>query len=75
MTYYAITGRVHDADEDGARVLQADSLEQATQAFVKLLREDYGISEADAATGEEWANVYVNTVFSSNTEIELVACP
>ena len=75
MAYYAITGRVHDADDDVARVLQADSLEQAEQAFVKLLREDYGISEADAATGEEWTNVYVNTVFSSNTEIELVACP
>lgn len=75
MTYYAITGRVHGDDEDVARVLQADSLEQAEQAFVELLREDYGISESDAATGEEWTNVYVNTVFSSNTEIELVACP
>lgn len=76
MTYFAITGRLHGDDEDWCSLIQADTAEVARQAFIDETRETNGVTPEDAARdiaeGYEDSNVYITTVLTSETPIQIL---
>jgi hypothetical protein len=72
MTYFAITGRAHGDAEDYCMLFECDTVEQARQAFIVETRRTAGITEADVEEGDEYSNVYITTVLSSQTPIEVL---
>lgn len=69
MRYYAITGHTHEAEEDTTMIFKANNALKAGMEFIAALRERAGITPADVDRGEEWANVYIVRVLTSETEI------
>lgn len=72
MTYFANTGRAHGDEEDTCRLFECATAVEARQAFIDETRISVGITPEDVAEEYEDSNVYITTVLSSETPIEVL---
>ena len=70
--YTVIVGRMHGDDEATMRSYEHLTQSQAMQEFTNELRRDAGVFEYEVVAEYEWANVYVDFIFHSDTPIEVV---